>query len=63
MTLVSDEMLRLMRVSLPAGDALVPIHGMSPHFMSRRGDLGTEELTHLLTIDLDGEELHVYLKT
>lgn len=63
MTTVSEWTLRLMRQSAPEGDALVPIRDMAPHFMSRRSDLETSELTYLFPVNLDGTEWHVYLRT
>jgi hypothetical protein len=62
MTLVSDEMLRLVRESVPVGASLVPIRGMSPHYVSRRGDLETDDLMLLFAVEVDGEELHVYVR-
>lgn len=68
MTAVNDEMRRLMRESLPELNAsadpkaLIAIKDMAPHYMSREKDLPTNGLAYMFPVELDGEQLHVYLK-
>lgn len=67
--IISEKMLALVRGSLPAlraasasdPDALVPVADMAPHFISFSGTLPENGLGHLFMVDLDGEEVHIYV--
>lgn len=64
---VTDQMRRLVRESVSdlkaaEPDALVPLKNMAPHFISFSGDHPQNGLVKLFTVDVDGKDVHIYLK-
>jgi len=67
MTAVNQKMKECMRSSMRELDGademkLVPIQGMSPHFMSMSDKQPTNGLVYMFGVDIDDKHLHVYLK-
>ena len=67
---INEKMLALIRETLPSLEtaneqnekAIVPVLGMSPHFVSFARNVPENGLVYLFAVTVDGKQIHLYLK-